>query len=117
DPDRYVGGEAVRRAIDVGRERHTVVVDLRQARLLAALPLARLVLVRKDAGDLSDTVLDPEPQAEYLPAAAVGQHRPIPGHEAVQAAEMGDDVLSRPQVQVVRVGKDHLRTDLAQLLW
>jgi len=50
-----------------------------------------------------------------LEAAGVGENRPVPGHEAVQAAEARDQLVARAQVQVVRVGEDDARSDLAQV--
>ena len=42
-------------------------------------------------------------QACHLVAAAVGEDRPIPGHQAVQAAERGDPFVSRLQHQMPSV--------------
>ena len=44
-------------------------------------------------------------EREDLEAAGVGQDRPVPGHEAVQAAELGDQVRAGPEVQVVGVAR------------
>ena len=52
-------------------------------------------------------------EAEDLIAAAVGEDRPVPAHEAVQAAELADELRARPQGQVVGVGEDDLCADLA----
>ena len=44
-------------------------------------------------------------EREHLEAAGVGEDRAVPRHEAVQAAELRDQVLAGPEVQVVRVGE------------
>ena len=44
-------------------------------------------------------------QAEDLKAAAVGEDRPVPAHERVQAAERRDSLLARPQREVIRVAR------------
>ena len=51
-----------------------------------------------------------------LKAAGIGKHRAIPTHELMQTASRGDDALTRLQVQMERVGEDHLRSGAAQLL-
>ena len=48
-------------------------------------------------------------QAEDLEAAAVGQDRAVPRHEAVEAAEALDEVDTGPQEEVVRVRQHDLR--------
>lgn len=55
-------------------------------------------------------------QAEDLKSAAVGQNRAVPLHEGMQIPEAGHDLLPRPQGEVIRVGEDHLRPDLAELV-
>ncbi len=55
-------------------------------------------------------------QREHLEAAAVGQDRAVPAHEAVQAAELLDEALARPQRQVVGVGEHHLGAGGAHLV-
>ena len=47
-------------------------------------------------------------QRKHLEAAGVGQHGPRPAHEAMHAARALDQLMPRPQVQVVRVGEDDL---------
>ena len=53
-------------------------------------------------------------QAEDLKSAAVGQDRPRPPHELVQAAESGDRLFAGAQSQMVGVGQHDLGTRLAQ---
>ena len=53
-------------------------------------------------------------ERENLIPAAVGENRPIPTHEIVQAAKMLDDVESRPNEQVVGVSQNNLRIQLAE---
>jgi len=48
-------------------------------------------------------------QRHHLEAAAVGEDRPRPVHEGVQAAERGDALSPRPEHQVVRVAEHDLR--------
>ena len=72
--------EAVERAVEVRLERHAVGVDL-----------ARVA------------------QAEHLEAAAVGQNGAIPGHEAVQPAQVADSLVARAKVEVVGVGQHQRR--------
>ena len=50
-------------------------------------------------------------QREDLEAAGVGQDRPVPAHEAVQAAELGDQLVAGPEVQVVGVAEQDLRPE------
>ena len=45
-------------------------------------------------------------EAHHLEAAGVGEDRPVPAHEAVQAAEPGDALGARPQHQMIGVGED-----------
>ena len=56
------------------------------------------------------------PERHDLEAARVGQDRPVPGHEPVQAAEPLDPLVARPQVEVVRVGQDDRRADLDEVV-
>ncbi len=55
-------------------------------------------------------------QRENLKAAAVGQNRMVPVHEAVQAAEMVDHLASGPQIEMIRVAQNNLSPDRFQLL-
>ena len=54
-------------------------------------------------------------EAEQLEAAAIGQDRPVPAHEAVQPAQRGDDLFAGPQREMVGVAQDHLRPGGAEL--
>ena len=54
-------------------------------------------------------------EAEDLEAAGVGEDRPVPPHEPVQAAVRGDDLRAGAEVQVVRVAEDDLGAELPQL--
>ena len=65
-----------------------------------------------------DAVLVDDPQVAErhdLEAARVGEDRPIPVHEPVQAAEPLDALRAGPQVQVVGVGEDDRRAGLGDL--
>ena len=81
--DDALGGEQVLRAVDVRAE---------VAPLLAQLA----------AGG----------QREDLEAAAVGEHRPLPGREAVHAARLFDNLHAGTQVEVVGVGQNNLGVSL-----
>ena len=61
---------------------------------------------------------DPVPlgQAEDLEAARVGEDRPVPAHERVQAAERGHHLLTRPKRQVIGVGQEHPRAGRSELV-
>ena len=54
-------------------------------------------------------------QAEQLEAAAIGQDRSVPTHEAVQSAQGGDDFFARPQREMVGIAQDHFRPGGADL--
>ncbi len=54
-------------------------------------------------------------QRENLVTSAVGQNRPIPIHELMEAAEMFDHVEPRPHEQVIGVAQDDLSFHFAQL--
>ena len=55
-------------------------------------------------------------EREHLEAARVGEDRAVPAHERVQPAERGDDIVARAQMQMIRVGEDHLRAGVAQVV-
>jgi hypothetical protein len=55
-------------------------------------------------------------QREDLEAAGVGQDRPVPPHEAVQAAQLVDQVGARAEMQVVRVAEQDLGSESLELL-
>jgi hypothetical protein len=63
--------------------------------------------------ELDALVIDPpEPlEGEDLEPARVGEQRPVPPHEAVQAAEPGDDVLPGADVEVVGVREHEVGPD------
>ena len=73
DPERFLkrdhvlGREAMFAAVEVRAERHAVVIEI----------AARF-------------------QTEHLKAAAVGEDRPVPGHEPVQAAQFDERFASGP---------------------
>ena len=54
-------------------------------------------------------------QAEDLEAAAVGEDRPLPADEAVQAAATRDQLVAGTQQQVIRVGEDDLGARLFEV--
>ena len=81
---------------DLGREEELVAVDGRRE------PHALLA-------DLAHLAERPD-----LEAAAVGEHRPAPALEAVQAAEVPQHVEPRPQPEVEGVAEDDLRAHLLE---
>ena len=46
-------------------------------------------------------------ETEDLEAAGVGENRPIPVHEAMEAAEFGDDGIAGAEGEVIGVSKDN----------
>ena len=81
----------------------------REARLVSVVDRAERDAV---VVDLRDRVAE----GEDLIAPRVGEDRPVPAHEAVQAAELGDQVGSGPEGQVVRVAEHDLRAEVAHLV-
>ena len=77
------GREQVRVAVQVRAEQHAFFCDLAQVA-----------------------------QAENLEAARIGEDRARPGHEAVQAAELADQLMAGPQKQVIGVGEDDFGVQL-----
>src|SRR6187402_2219627 len=66
-----------------------------------------------------DTVfiyLPPVGQAEDLVAAAVGENRLVPADELMKAAPAGNQLVTRPQHQVIGVAQDDLRPDVLKML-
>ena len=55
-------------------------------------------------------------EREHLKAARVGEDRPVPSHELMQPAEIANELVARPQMQMVRVAEDHLRADVVQVV-
>jgi hypothetical protein len=86
DVHRQLGREDVPRAVVHRGELHAVVTH--------------------DAGAL---------EAEHLKAAGVGQDRPVPAHEAVQAAVRGDELGAGTEIQVIRIGENDPGAELGEL--
>ena len=55
-------------------------------------------------------------KTEDLVASAISQDGAFPVHKAVQSAQLADDLHSRPQIEVIIVGKDHLDAYVPQML-
>ena len=53
----------------------------------------------------------PRRKAEDLIAAAVGQNRPRPADEPVQAALAGDQIVAGTQIEMIGVAEDDLGAD------
>ena len=72
-----------------------------------------------DASERDAVVVDPRDrvaQREDLEAAGVGEDRRVPAHEPVQPAEVADQLVARPEVQVVGVAEQDLRAEVAHLV-
>jgi hypothetical protein len=52
---------------------------------------------------------------EDLEAARVGDDRPLPPHELVQAAELVDELVARVEPEVERVAQDHVEAERLDL--
>ena len=55
------------------------------------------------------------PQAEYLKASGIGQNRALPVHERVQAAELSDQFMTRPDKEMIGVAEDNLGAKLDEI--
>ena len=84
--DRLLRRQQMRRAVEVRPEVHALLVDL-----------------------------SPRREAEHLIAAAVGEDRMRPADEAMQSAAAGDEVVSRPQIEVVGVAEDDRRAHVFEI--
>ena len=51
-------------------------------------------------------VMAPVREREHLETAGIGEDRPVPAREAVQAAVRLDDLEAGPQVEMERVAED-----------
>ncbi len=106
DLHRGLGREHLLRAVEVRAEPHARLGDLEH--LAGAVRTARraaLDLVRHGA----------VAHAEDLEAAGVGDDRPVPAHEVVQAAEPGDQLVAGVQEEVVRVAEDDVVAERGDL--
>src|SRR5579864_5129327 len=95
-------------------ERRAVVVNAHETSSLTSWSPAGGRFIWKHTNLFADPVLEARAQRKNLKSAAVGDDRAVPTHEAVQSTELLDDLCSGPQEQVVRVGQQHRRTDVAQ---
>ncbi len=87
DPHRQLRREKAARAVEVRAERDAL---------------------RRERAQLAE--------AEDLEAPAVGEDRAVPVHEAMEPAEIAHQPLAGAQVQVVGVGEDGLRAEVADLV-
>ncbi len=96
------------RAVEVGAERHALLLD-REDRpgALAAARLRRAALDLVGDGAMA--------HREDLEAAGVGDDRAVPGLEAVQAPELADQLVAGRQEQVERVPEHHVVAQLGGL--
>ena len=113
DLHRHLGGEPVRGAVEVGDERHAVVVDMGQPLLALGDDVVGLHPVGVHREHLAKT----RAQRQHLEPAAVGERRPRPVHERAESAGVVDDVGAGLQVEVVGVGQHGLRAEFAHGLW
>ena len=102
---RDLGRDEELGAVAVGAEAHPLLLDRDHRALLAARPPAALDLV----GDAAVG------EREDLEAAGVGDQRPLPAHEPVQPAGVGDPLRARRDEQVVGVAEDQLVAELGDL--
>ncbi len=108
DADRHLGGEPVGRSVQVRPERHAVVVDVGES----LLALGDDVVGLHPRGVHREHLLETDAQRHHLEAAAVGVGRSGPVHERAETAGLVDDVGTRLQIQVIRVGQNRLRTEV-----
>ena len=109
---RCGGGEAdVEAHRDVGAQPALDLGDAlgREARLGSVVDGAKRDAVVVERGDRVA-------QREDLEATRVGQDRATPTRERVQPAELLDEVLARPEVQVVRVREDDVGAERPHLV-
>src|SRR5699024_3978823 len=119
DLHRDLGREAVHVAVDEGAEGDAVVVDVGQA----LLALGDVVVLpgggasRLPAGELArEHLAEAGAQAHHLEAAGVGVGGAGPVHEGTQAAGLVDQVVPGLEVEVVGVGQQRLRPEVAHRL-
>ena len=55
-------------------------------------------------------------QGKHLEPAGVREDRSVPGHESVQASQIADHLVAGPHVEMIGIGKLHLRADPLQIL-
>ena len=55
-------------------------------------------------------------QGKDLKPTAVGEHRSIPSHETVKAAEIADQLVTRSDMQVIGIGKDNLAPNSLEIV-
>ena len=55
-------------------------------------------------------------EAENLKAAGIGEDRPRPGHETMQAAELANQLVARTQIEMIRVAKQNLNAQIGERL-
>src|SRR5690606_1049755 len=111
-----------RLAIDV--HRRALVEDHHHIRVKHFLDVHALLGAEEDGaavgGRLEGHALLGDPalvcQREHLEAARIGEDRPVPAGETVQAAVVGDHLQPRPQVQVEGVAQDDFGAQSAQLV-
>ncbi len=57
-------------------------------------------------------------QGEDLEASGVGKQSAVPAHEAMQAAELADELVPGPEIEVIGVAQNDPRAQLFQrTLW
>ena len=96
---------------DVGAE---PALDLRDA--LGREPLGRAVVDRAERDPFLVEREDRVAEREHLEAAGVREDGPLPAGERVDAAEALDELLARPEMEVVRVAQDDVRSQRSDLV-
>ena len=84
DLHRGLRGEEALDPVAIGAEAHALLGDLEDRSLLVAAPSAALDLI----GDV------PVGEGEDLEPAGIGDQRPVPAHEGVQAPGSGDPLVA-----------------------
>ena len=98
--------EELLRSVDVGAEAHALLVDGEDRAAALGVRVAALDLVRDG----------PVAHREHLEAAGVGDHRAVPAHEAVDAAEALHQLGPRGEEEVERVRQHHVVAERRRLL-
>jgi serine/threonine-protein kinase len=105
DLHRRLGRHELLGAVEVGAEAHALLGDREDRAGALAVRLAALDLV----GDRAVA------HREDLEAAGVGDDRPLPAHELVEAAELADQLVPGREEEVERVAEHHVVAELGGL--
>ena len=106
DAHRLLGAHEALDSVQVGAKAHPLLGDVEDGAVVACAAAPALDLVR----DV------PVCEREDLEATRVGDDRPVPVHELVQAAERADVLVAWSEVEVERVPQDHLVAERRHLV-